>query len=157
MNQARLDWDQPRSSTITVYDPNQHVVSFEPNQHIESMEVEQPPTVEEVLRRTLPEEPELVDGDTDKDSRSRTRVQRLMEDMDDLKRAIRADSSNSRAQAEQVLLSRSGVVDKFTFAKESQGKAKAAKAWNQNASTQSELDHFMERLNNVESTVSIYR
>ena len=48
--------------------------AFDPNQHIESVEVEQPPTVEEVLRRTLPEEPKLVDGDTDKDSRSRTRV-----------------------------------------------------------------------------------
>ena len=49
--------------------------------------------------------------------------------------------------------------DKFTFApKEAQPSAKAAKGvWDQNASTQSQLDHFMERLGNVESTVSIFR
>ena len=66
----------------------------------------------------MPEVYELNE-ETDQDIKARTRVQRLMEDMDGLKRAIRTDSSNSRAQAEQLLQSRSGTGTtdlKFTFA-----------------------------------------
>ena len=50
--------------------------------------------------------------------------------------------------------------DKFTFApREAQPVAKALNGgWDQNASTQSQLDNFMDRrLGNVESTVSIFR
>ena len=88
-----------------------------------------------------------------------------MEDMGELKRAIRADSSNSRAQTKQVLneLKNKSPANKFTFNVNGQQQTPQTNAipiqpaWNPHASTQSELDNFMERLNNVESTVSIFR
>ena len=57
---------------------------------------------------------------TDKDTMTRSRVQRLLEDMNGIKRAIRADSSNSRAHAEQLLLTHGHSVgqlpsQKFSF------------------------------------------
>ena len=49
---------------------------------------------------------EELNEEADYDIKAHNRMQRLMEDMDGLKRAIRADSSNSRAQAEKVIQNR---------------------------------------------------
>ena len=55
--------------------------------------------LDEVLRPSAQKYDETESG-VDKDTMTRSRVQRLFEDMNGIKKAIRADSSNSRAHAE---------------------------------------------------------